>query len=115
MPLGLNAALAQVRSALDNFGALFLLTSLHLARAKEGAGERLKEQINIIKELHELNLAPDKEAALKKYREDLKATLAAPPSHETGLKSWYRALPAKQGGATRQVALFLFACSGSCL
>ena len=48
MPLGLDAALAQVRSALDNFGALFFLTSLHLARAKEGAGERMKEQIKII-------------------------------------------------------------------
>ena len=81
---------SQVQSALDNFEALFLLTSLHLAQAKEGPWERMKEKIKITKELHDLKLTPDKEAALlalnqkygkerqdlvaalKKYREDLK-------------------------------------------
>ena len=76
-------------------GAFFLLTSPHPSQAKESGWERLKENIKLTKELHDLKLAPDKEAAvlaveqkygkerqdllaaLKKYRQDLKAALAA--------------------------------------
>jgi Spy/CpxP family protein refolding chaperone len=95
-------------------GALFLLTSLHLAQAKEGGWERIKEKIKITKELHDLKLAPDKEAALlavdqkyakerkdlvaalKKYRENLKATLAAPALDEAKLKDLVSAAKAAQ-------------------
>ncbi len=77
--------------------ALFSLASLKLSQAKEGGWEGLKEKIKITKELHDLKLAPDKEAAvlaleqkyakerqgllaaLKRDREELKAAAAAPP------------------------------------
>ncbi len=77
--------------------ALFSLASLKLSQAKEGGWEGLKEKIKITKELHDLKLAPDKEAAvlaleqkyakerqgllaaLKRDREELKAVAAAPP------------------------------------
>ena len=90
-------------------GALFLLTSLHLAQAKEGPWERMKEKIKITKELHDLKLAPDKEAALlavdqkyarerkdlvaalKRYREDLKAALGAAPPDEAKIQELVRA------------------------
>ncbi len=76
-------------------GAFFLLTSPHLSQAKEGGWERMKENIKLTKEFHDLKLTPDKEAAvlaveqkygkerqdllaaLKNYRQDLKAALAA--------------------------------------
>ena len=62
-------------------GALFLLTSLHLAQAKAGGWERMKEKIKIIKELHDLKLTPDKEAALlaveQKYAKERKDLLGA--------------------------------------
>ena len=95
-------------------GALFLLTSLHLSQAKEGGWEGLKEKIKITKELHDLKLAPDKEAAvlaveqkyakerkalmdaLKKYREDLKAALAAAPPDEAKIQDLVRATNAAQ-------------------
>jgi Spy/CpxP family protein refolding chaperone len=61
--------------------ALFLLTSLPLAQAKEGPWARMKEKIKITKELHDLKLAPDKEAALlavdQKYAKERKALVAA--------------------------------------
>jgi hypothetical protein len=57
-------------------GALFMLTSPHLAQAKEGAWERMKGKIKITKELHDLKLVPDKEPALlavdQKYSQYLK-------------------------------------------
>ena len=95
-------------------GALFLLTSLHLAQAKEGPWERMKEKIKITKELHDLKLAPDKEAALlaldqkyakerkdlvaalKKYREDLKAALGEATRDEAKLKDLVSAANAAQ-------------------
>lgn len=95
-------------------GALFLLTSLHLSQAKEGGWERLKEKIEITKELHDLKLAPDKEAAvlaveqkyakerqdlmaaLKKYRQDLKAALAAATPDEAKIQDLVRATNAAQ-------------------
>ena len=82
------------------WGALLLLPPLHLAQAKTGGWEQMQEKIKIIKELHDLQLAPDKAAALltldqkyakerqglvgalKKYHEDLQAALAAHPSDE---------------------------------
>ncbi|MGO8760422.1 MAG: hypothetical protein ACLP2P_12530 [Desulfobaccales bacterium] len=95
-------------------GALFLLTSLHLAQAKEGGWERMKEKIKITKELQELKLAPDKEAALlaveqkyakerkdlmaalKKYREELKAALGAATPDEAKLLDLVRTANATQ-------------------
>jgi Spy/CpxP family protein refolding chaperone len=95
-------------------GVLFLLPSLHLAQAKEGGWERMKEKVKIIKELHDLELAPDKEAALlaldqkyakerkdlmaalKKYREDLKAALAAATPDGTKIKDLVSAVNATQ-------------------
>ncbi len=95
-------------------GALFLLTSLHLAQAKEGGWERMKEKIKITKELQELKLAPDKEAALlaveqkyakerkdlmaalKKYREELKAALGAATPDEAKLQDLVRTANATQ-------------------
>jgi Spy/CpxP family protein refolding chaperone len=96
------------------WGALFLLTSLHLAQAKEGPWERMKEKIKITKELHELNLAPNKEAALlavdqkyakerkdlvaalKKYREDLKAALGEATPDEAKVQDLVRTTYAAQ-------------------
>jgi Spy/CpxP family protein refolding chaperone len=96
------------------WGALFLLTSLHLSQAKEGGWEGLKEKIKITKELYDLKLAPDKEAAvlaveqkyvkerkdlmaaLKKYREDLKAALAAANPDEAKIQALVRATNAAQ-------------------
>jgi Spy/CpxP family protein refolding chaperone len=96
------------------WGALFLLTSLHLSQAKEGGWEGLKEKIKITKELHDLKLAPDKEAAvlaveqkyakerqdlvaaLKKYREDLKAALAAANPNEAKIQALVRTSNAAQ-------------------
>ncbi|MGD0969778.1 MAG: periplasmic heavy metal sensor [Desulfobaccales bacterium] len=96
------------------WGALFLLTSPHPSHAKEGGWERLKEKIKITKELHDLKLAPDKEAAvlaieqkyakerkdlmaaLKKYREDLKAALAAATPDEAKIQDLVRATNAAQ-------------------
>ena len=95
-------------------GALFLLTSLHLAQAKEGGWERMKEKIKITKELHDLKLAPDKEAAmlavdqkyakerkdlvaaLKKYREDLTAALGEATPDEAKIQDQVRATNAAQ-------------------
>jgi len=95
-------------------GALFLLTSLHLAQAKEGGWERMKEKIKITKELHDLKLAPDKEAAmlavdqkyakerkdlvaaLKKYREDLTAALGEATPDEAKNQDQVRATTAAQ-------------------
>lgn len=95
-------------------GVLFLLTSLHPSQAKEGGWERLKEKIKITKELHDLKLAPDKEAAvlaveqkyakerqdlmaaLKKYRQDLKAALAAATPDEAKIQDLVRATNATQ-------------------
>jgi Spy/CpxP family protein refolding chaperone len=95
-------------------GVLFLLTSPHPSQAKEGGWERLKEKIKITKELHDLKLAPDKEAAvlaveqkyakerqdlvaaLKKYREDLKAALAAATPDEAKIQDLVRATNAAQ-------------------
>jgi Spy/CpxP family protein refolding chaperone len=95
-------------------GALFLLTSQHLAQAKEGAWERMKEKIKITKELYDLKLAPDKEAALlamdqkyakerkdlvaalKKYREDLKTALGAATPDEAKIQDLVRATNAAQ-------------------
>ena len=95
-------------------GALFLLTSLHLAQAKEGGWERMKEKIKITQELHDLKLAPDKEAALlavdqkyakerqdlvgalKKYREDLKVALGAVTPDEAKIQDLVRAANAAQ-------------------
>ncbi len=95
-------------------GALFLLTSLHMAQAKEGAWERMKDKIKITKELHDLKLAPDKEAALlaldqkyakerkdlvaalKKYREDLTIALGAATPDEAKIQDLVRATNAAQ-------------------
>ena len=95
-------------------GVLFLLTSPHPSHAKEGGWERLKEKIKITKELHDLKLAPDKEAAvlaveqkyakerqdlmaaLKKYRQDLKAALAAATPDEAKIQDLVRATNAAQ-------------------
>lgn len=94
--------------------ALFLLTSLHLAQAKEGPWARMKEKIKITKELHDLKLAPDKEAALlaveqkyakerkdlvtalKRSREDLKAALGAASPDEAKVQGLVRATSADQ-------------------
>ncbi len=95
-------------------GALFLLTSLHLAQAKEGPWERMKEKIKITKELHDLKLTPDKEAALlavdqkyakerkdlvaalKKYREDLTTALGEANPDEAKIKDLVKASNAAQ-------------------
>jgi Spy/CpxP family protein refolding chaperone len=95
-------------------GVLFLPRSPHPSQAKEGGWERLKEEIKITKELHDLKLAPDKEAAVlaveqkyakerqdlvaawKKYREDLKAALAAATPDEAKIQDLVRAANAAQ-------------------
>ncbi len=95
-------------------GALLLLPPLHMARAKAVGWEQMQEKIAIIKELHDLQLAPDKAAnllaldqkyakerkglvgALKKYREDLQAALAASPSDEAKIKDLVSAAKAAQ-------------------
>jgi len=95
-------------------GALFLLTSLHLSQAKEGGWEGLKAKIKITKELHDLKLAPAKEAAVlaleqkyanerqdlmsafRKYREELKAALAAAPPDEAKIQDLVQAANAAQ-------------------
>jgi Spy/CpxP family protein refolding chaperone len=95
-------------------GALLLLPSLHLAQAKEGAWQRMKEKVRITKELHDLKLAPDKEAALlaldqkyaqerkdlvtalKKYREDLKAALSEATRDEARIQDLVSATKAAQ-------------------
>ena len=94
--------------------ALFLLPPLHLAHAKAKGWEQIKEKIKITKELHDLKLAPDKEAALlavdqkytqertnllatlKKYREDLKAALGETSRDEAKLKDLVSAANATQ-------------------
>lgn len=96
------------------WGAFFLLASMHLAQAKEGDWERIKEKIKITQELHDLKLAPDKEAALlavnqkyakerkdlmgalKKYREDLKPALGAATPDEAKIQDLVRAANAAQ-------------------
>lgn len=95
-------------------GALLLLPPLHLAQAKAGGWEHMKEKIQIIKELHDLQLAPDKAAALlaldqkyakerqgligalKRYREDLQAALVATPADEAKVKDLVSAAKAAQ-------------------
>ncbi len=95
-------------------GALFLLTSLHLSQAKEGGWEGLKAKLKITKELYDLKLTPDKEAAvlalgqkyakerqdlmaaLKKNREDLKAALSAAKPDEAKIRDLVRAASAAQ-------------------
>jgi Spy/CpxP family protein refolding chaperone len=95
-------------------GALLLLSPLHLAQAKAGGWEQMKEKIKIAKEIHDLKLTPDKEAALlaldekyakerkglvaalKKYREDLQAALVAPPADEAKVKDLVSAAKAAQ-------------------
>jgi Spy/CpxP family protein refolding chaperone len=86
-------------------GALFLLPSLNLAQAKAGSWERLKEQLKIVRDLNDLKLGPEKEAALlavdqkyakerkgivavlKKSHEDLKSALAAATQDEEKIKN----------------------------
>jgi Spy/CpxP family protein refolding chaperone len=93
---------------------LFSLASLKLSQAKEGGWEGLKEKIKITKELHDLKLAPDKEAAvlaleqkytkerqgllaaLKKNREELKAALAAAPPDAAKIQDLVQATSATQ-------------------
>ena len=95
-------------------GGFLLLASIHLAQAKELRWERMKEEIKIIKDLQNLKLAPDKEAALlaleqkyakerkelitalKKYREDLKAPLGAATPDEAKIQDLVRATSAAQ-------------------
>ncbi|MGA7577324.1 MAG: periplasmic heavy metal sensor [Desulfobaccales bacterium] len=94
--------------------SLLLLTSLNPSQAKEGGWEGLKEKIKITKELHDLKLAPDKEAAvlaleqkyaqerqefvaaLKNYRGELKAALAAPHPDEAKIQGLVQAANAAQ-------------------
>jgi Spy/CpxP family protein refolding chaperone len=93
---------------------LFLLTSLNPSQAKEGGWEGLKTKIKITKELHDLKLAPAKEAAVlaleqkyanerqdlmsafRKYREELKAALAAAPPDEAKIQDLVQAANAAQ-------------------
>ena len=95
-------------------GALFLLPSLHPAQAKEGSWERMKEKLTIIKELNDLKLGPEKEAALlevdqkyakerkgvvaalKKSQGDLQAALAAATQDEEKIKNLVSAANAAQ-------------------
>jgi Spy/CpxP family protein refolding chaperone len=95
-------------------GALLLLPPLHQAQAKAGGWEQMKEKIQIIKELHELQLTPDNTAALlaldqryakerkslmgalKKYREDLQAALATSPANEAKVKDLVSAAKSAQ-------------------
>jgi Spy/CpxP family protein refolding chaperone len=96
------------------FGVLSLLPSLHLAQAKEGDWERLKEQTKIIKNLNYLKLGPEKEkamlsieerygkerkdivATMKKYQEDLKTALATADQDEAKIKDLVTAVSATQ-------------------
>jgi Spy/CpxP family protein refolding chaperone len=95
-------------------GALFLLPPLHFAQAKAGGWEQIKEKMKIIKELHDLKLAPEKEAALlaldqryakkrkdlvaalKKYREDLKVALGGANRDEAKIQNLVSAAKAAQ-------------------
>jgi Spy/CpxP family protein refolding chaperone len=95
-------------------GALVLLPPLHFAQAKAGGWEQIKEKVKIIKELHDLKLTPDKEAALlaldqkyakerkdlvaalKKYREDLKAALGKANRDEAKIQDLVSAAKAAQ-------------------
>jgi Spy/CpxP family protein refolding chaperone len=95
-------------------GVWVLLPSLPLVQAKEGGWERMKEKVKIVKDLGDLKLAPEKKqellaveekyakerkdivAALKKYREDLEAALAAPTPDEAKIKDLISAANAAQ-------------------
>ncbi|MGB9294072.1 MAG: periplasmic heavy metal sensor [Desulfobaccales bacterium] len=94
--------------------SLFLLTSLNPSQAKEGGWEGLKTNIKKTKELHDLKLAPAKEAAvlaleqkyakerqdlmsaLRKYREELEGALAAAPPDEAKIQDLVQAANATQ-------------------
>ncbi|MHB8067657.1 MAG: hypothetical protein ACYDIC_07130 [Desulfobaccales bacterium] len=82
-----------------------LLPFLHLAQAKEWSWQGMKDKIKIIKDINDLNLGSEKEAALlalnkkyaqerkqiiadlKKYQGDLEAALAAAPPDEEKIKN----------------------------
>jgi Spy/CpxP family protein refolding chaperone len=72
-------------------GALFLLPSLNLAQAKPRSWERMKEQLKIMKDLSDLKLGPEKEAALlaldQKYAEERKGLFAALKKSHKDLKT----------------------------
>lgn len=61
-------------------GMMLLLPFLHLAQAKEWNWQGLKDRIKIIKELRDLKLSPEQEAALlalnQKYAQERKQIIA---------------------------------------
>jgi Spy/CpxP family protein refolding chaperone len=95
-------------------GALFLLSSLPLAQAKEGSWERLKEQVEIMRDLNELKLSPERAKALlaiekkyaqerkdtvdslKKYQEDLKVALAGATQNQAKISDLVSTISATQ-------------------